>query len=81
MKGWPNLTGLDWSPDGNGLYCGSVSPQSQTLLYVDLEGNAKVLWQFKGAGFAIAGVPSPDGRYVAMLGSPMNSNLWMLEGF
>jgi len=49
VKGWPNLTGLDWSPDGKGLYCGSVSPQSRSLLYVDLEGNAKVLWQTKGA--------------------------------
>jgi len=25
VRGWPNLTGLDWSPDGKGLYCGSVS--------------------------------------------------------
>ena len=73
--------GLDWAPDGRAFYVGSGSPQGETLLYADLKGNAKVLWQFKGAGFAIAGVPSPDGRYVAMLGSPMNSNLWMLEGF
>ena len=36
VKGWPNLTGLDWSADGKGLYCGSVSPQGRTLLYVDL---------------------------------------------
>ena len=48
VKGWPNITGLDWSPDGKGLYCGSVSPQGRTLLYVDLKGNARVLWQYKG---------------------------------
>jgi Tol biopolymer transport system component len=81
VKGWPNNTGLDWSADGKGLYLGSVSPQSRTLLYVDLKGNANVVWQFKGGGFAVAGVPSPDGRYLAMLGSPINSNIWMLEGF
>ncbi len=81
VKGWRNLWGLDWSADGKGLYCGSVSPQSRTLLYVDLKGNAKVLWQFKGVGYAIAGVPSPDGRYLAILGNPVNSNVWMLEGF
>ena len=43
VKGWPNITGLNWSPDGKGLYCGSVSPQGSTLLYVDLKGNAVVL--------------------------------------
>jgi hypothetical protein len=81
VKGWPNLTGLNWSTDGKGLYCGSVSPQARTLLYVDLEGNARVLWQYKAAGGDIWGVPSPDGRYLAMLGSVMNSNVWMVEGF
>jgi serine/threonine protein kinase/Tol biopolymer transport system component len=79
--GWPNLTGLDWSPDGKGLYCGSVSPQSRTLLYVDLKGNAQVLWQYKGAGGEIWGIPSPDGRYLAIRGDVINSNVWMLEGF
>jgi len=82
VKGWPSLTGLDWSADGKGLYCGSVSPQRGTLLYVDLEGNARVLWQQKGgAGSAIWGVPSPDGRYLAILGTASNRNVWMLEGF
>jgi Tol biopolymer transport system component len=80
VKGWPNVTGLDWSPDGKGLYCGSTSLQSRTLLYVDLKGNARVLWQFKGTG-AIWGIPSPDGRYVAIRGLVSNSNIWMLEGF
>jgi serine/threonine protein kinase len=81
VKGWPNLTGLDWSPDGKGLYCGSVSPQARTVLYVNVEGNARVLWQYKGAGGEIWGVPSPDGRYLAILGEVTNSNVWMVEGF
>jgi len=81
VKGWSNVTGLDWSADGKGFYCGSVSPQSRTLLYVDLKGNARVLWQYKGTGGAIGGVPSPDGRYVAIGALVTNSNVWMLEGF
>ncbi len=81
VKGWPNLTGLDWSLDGKGLYCGSASPQARTLLYVNLEGNARVLWQYKAAGGYIWGVPSPDGRYLAILGDVTNSNVWMVEGF
>jgi len=80
VKGWPNITGLDWSSDGKRLYCGSVSPQGSTVLYVDLKGNGRVLWHYKGGGF-IWGVPSPDGRYLAIGGAGINSNVWMLEGF
>jgi serine/threonine protein kinase len=81
VKGWPNLTGLDWSPDGKSFYCGSTSPQGGTLLYVDLNGNARVLWEYKGGGEEIWGVPSPDGRYIAIHGTVLNSNAWMIEGF
>jgi len=81
VKGWPNIAGLDWSPDGKGFYCGSVSPQASTLLYVDLKGNARVLWQYKEGSGAIWGHRSPDGRYLAILGAVTNSNVWMVEGF
>jgi eukaryotic-like serine/threonine-protein kinase len=85
VKGWPNLSwgGLSWSPDGKGLYVGSVSPRGRTLLYVDLEGHARVLWQFKGSGGPgdFFSAPSPDGRYLAIVGDVTNSNVWMLEGF
>ena len=77
MKGWPNGEGLDWSADGKGLYLGSISPQSRTLLYVDRKGNVRVLWQFKGAGGNLWSLPSPDGRDLAILGSTFNSNVWM----
>jgi hypothetical protein len=82
VRGWPNLTGLNWSTDGKGLYCGSVSSQGGTLLYVDMAGNARVLWLQKGGGEGpIWGVPSPDGRYLAIRAPFMSSNVWMLEGF
>jgi len=80
VKGWPIIAGLDWSPDGKGLYCGSVSPQDSTLLYVDLKGSARVLWQYKGGGY-IWGAPSPDGRYLAIGVEVTYSNVWMVTGF
>jgi hypothetical protein len=43
VKGWPDITGLDWSADGKGFCCGSTSPQGGALLYVDLPGTAHVL--------------------------------------
>jgi Tol biopolymer transport system component len=83
VKGWPALSyrGLSWSADGKGLYCGSNSPQGSTLLHVDLEGNAKVLWQHKGGSGDVFGVPSPDGRYLAIRSSVLGGNVCMLEGF
>jgi Tol biopolymer transport system component len=48
---------------------------------VDLEGNAKVLWQHKGGSGDVFGVPSPDGRYLAIRSSVLGGNMWMLENF
>jgi DNA-binding winged helix-turn-helix (wHTH) protein/Tol biopolymer transport system component len=83
VKGWPGFTSLAWTPDAKGVYCGTMTPQGATLLHVDLDGNARVLWEQKGAiGFyGIWGEPSPDGRYLAIMTEMMDSNLWMLEGF
>jgi Tol biopolymer transport system component len=83
VKGWPNITGLDWSPDGKGIYFGSVSAQGcGALLYVDLEGNVRTIWQrIFGVAGQVWAVPSPDGRYLAISAPASNSNAWMLEGF
>jgi Tol biopolymer transport system component len=37
------VTGLDWSADGKGFYCGSGSSQGGTLVYLHRNGNAQVL--------------------------------------
>jgi serine/threonine protein kinase/Tol biopolymer transport system component len=83
VKGWSGLSwmGLEWTADGKGFYCGTVTYQGQAVLYVDLQGNARVLWQDKGTGGDVWGIPSPDGRYLAIRGQAINSNVWMLEGF
>jgi Tol biopolymer transport system component len=83
VKGWPNITGLDWSPDGKGIYCGSISAQgSGAVLYVDLAGKVRALWQHKlDIGGQVWAIRSPDGRYLAISAETSNSNAWMLEGF
>ena len=82
VKGWSNLPwmGLYWSADGKGFYAGSLSPEAGTLLYVDLKGDARVLWRKNGTQI-LWGMPSPDGRYLAIEASVSNRNVWMLEGF
>jgi len=81
VKGWPNIIGLDWSADGKGLYVGSASSQGSTLLYVNLEPNARVVWQVKGIPGDIRGIASPDGRYLAIGRQLAESSVWMLENF
>ena len=80
VKGWPSASGVDWSSDGKGFYCGSSSPSGTRLLYVDPNGNAHEIWKNKG-GYNSWGIPSPDGRYLAIGGNVMNSNAWIVEGF
>ena len=82
VRGWSNITSMDWSPNGKGIYCGSVTNGLRTLLYVDFTGKTQVLVQYRGIGEGgIWGVPSPDGRYLAIMGSSLTSNVWMIGGF
>lgn len=83
VKGWTNFSNLDWAPDGKGIYCGIVSPNSRTLLYVDLKGAVYVLKQYRGGrGLGLFwGLSSPDGRYIAIPGGSVEGNVWMLRGF
>jgi hypothetical protein len=81
VKGWSGFyQGPDWTPDGKGFYVGSYTPRGTTLLYIDIEGRASAVWEQKG-GFATLGVPSPDGKHLAILGYTVDSNVWMLENF
>ena len=80
VKGWQSLTSLAWSPDNRGFYCGSASSQGMALLYVDLKGNARVLSPYKWTT-RLVGIPSPDGRYLAIGRSITDSSGWVIKGF
>lgn len=62
----------------------NLKGKSSVLLYVDLQGNAAVLWEqpYEQEGNNdIYAIPSPGGRHLAMFGWTRNSNRWMLENF
>ena len=80
FKEWAPLHSLSWAADGRGLFASSQSPQDATLLHIDLEGNAQALWTQKGSR-QTWGVPSPDGKRLAILGHTRNANAWMIENF
>ena len=81
LKGWTlGEYGLDWTADGKGLYVSSPIQGGVALLYVNFQGDAHVIWKREG-GVATWGVPSPDGRHLAMPGDIQNSNIWMIQNF
>ena len=81
VKGWDSIQNLEWAADGRGLFVSSYTQRGSVLLHVDLEGNARALWQQKRSHHPIWVVPSPDGRHVAMSGRSGNHNVWVIENF
>lgn len=92
VKASPKLYSLDWSADGQGLFVSALANVGSTLLHLDLKGNAQTLWYSKGGirqpgdlflsgALAPRAVPSPDGRYLAIQGQSVSSNVWMIENF
>jgi len=81
LKEWNNLLSIDWAADGKGFFISSnPTGHLSTLLYVDLAGNAHPLWQLKNFQ-ASWGIPSRDGKYVAIAAPTIECNAWMVENF
>lgn len=78
VKGRGGFQSLDWAPDGRGWYVSSRSVRSSDLLYVDVDGNDRVLWRSVD-GFETWGVPSPDGSHLAILEWTMSGNVWLID--
>ena len=79
--GATRLGSLDYTATGDGFFTSDYSTDfGARLLHVSMSGAVRVLWHNRGAHFTW-GVPSPDGKSLALLGSTQGSNAWMLEGF
>jgi len=83
VKDWKGLETLFWAADCRGLFVSPALAQGATLLHVDLKGHAQVIWQQKWSGVFghVIGVPSPDGRHLAISAQSENHNVWLLESF
>jgi Tol biopolymer transport system component len=80
VKGWGGFCSVNWEADGKGFFVSSKSPRAATLLHVSPDGRAQLLWQQK-SGRGAVGIPSPDGRYLAISGATADSNVWLIENF
>jgi len=79
-KDWNTLSSVVWTADGKGLFASTYTARGADMLYMDLQGNGRLLWEHPG-GVDIYGVPSPDGRHLAMRGWNVEGNMWMMENF
>ena len=78
-EGLNEMLFLCWAADGKGLYI-SNGVHGGTLSHVDLQGHADVLWENYGGNWT-RGLPSRDGRHLAIQGETGGSNIWMMENF
>jgi len=81
VKNWSAYSSVDWAADSKGLFVTSnPTGWRSSLLYVDLAGNAHELWQVQSASPSW-GIPSRDGKYLAIPAPTTSSNVWMVENF
>jgi Tol biopolymer transport system component/DNA-binding winged helix-turn-helix (wHTH) protein len=81
VKNWSGFNSLDWAADSKGFFISSnPAGLRQSLLYVDLAGNAHQIWQVNHVWPTWA-IPSRDGKYLAISAPTIEGNVWMAEHF
>jgi serine/threonine protein kinase len=81
-----HIRGFVWAPD-EGLFVTNLAKDGAEVVHVDLKGDTDVIWRGiggppSGAGAGlISAIPSPDGRHLALEGTTLNANMWMMENF
>jgi serine/threonine protein kinase len=74
-----NIEPILWTADRKGFFVARHLSNGSELLHVGLNGRIHSLW--KSPGESCYGVPSPDGRRIAISDSQQTTNMWMLENF
>lgn len=74
-----STSSLDWAADSRSLWAASSSSDEENeLLNIDLQGRARTVWRptKKSVGW---GIPSRDGRYLALYVGSVSANVWMMD--
>lgn len=80
VRGWYGFTALTWASDSKGIFVTSIEANATRILYIDPHGQAHPISEQKPF-LASWCVPSPDGRYLAIMTPDWDSNVWTLENF
>jgi DNA-binding winged helix-turn-helix (wHTH) protein/Tol biopolymer transport system component len=81
VKGWLHLRNITYAVDGKHLFASHPSRRGAVLLFISLNGTAKPLWELAGQNVYLRAISSPNGRHLAILGSRVENNVWMMENF
>lgn len=82
-SGTGNWSGFDWSSDSTGIFVTHQSPFGSfvtSLYFIGRDGKVHLLWNPKSY-LGTYGVPSPDGKRIALHAEEVDSNLWAIENF
>ena len=80
VKDSPRLMKTLWSADGKVLFVGAAVSGGYALLRVGLDGRAEPVIA-NHAPDVILGLPSPDGRNLAVMALTDSENMWTMENF
>ncbi len=81
LRGATSLVSTDWAPDGKGFFWGDQTLTEIREMYVDLSGNSTLLWRNPGEANSIWGIPSPDGKQLALVLLTDDSNVYTVKNF
>lgn len=76
VQGLGRLSGIRWTPDGDGWYVASDTDSGTLLIYVNRKGESRLL---RDTPLGTWAVPSPDGRKLAFVDEAVDSNVWIWE--
>jgi len=80
VKDSPNLLNSSWAADGKALFVSASISGGYALLRIALDGKGQTLIANHSPDVAL-GLPSPDGRNLAIMAATYNQNVWMMENF
>jgi Tol biopolymer transport system component len=80
VKGAVNCNSLDWASDSRSMFIGSSRGNGSSLMRLGTDGTVQSLW-FQPQLSSTWGIPSPDGRHIAMLGDSSDANVWVIDNF
>jgi len=78
IPAWTEPGEMHWASDGKALYVPVRALEGTSVLRVDLEGRIHVVRVNRG-GIESDGIPSPDGRHLAITDDVENNNIWIVE--
>lgn len=82
VPGRKEMEVLFWASDGKGWFVSSVTPNNgEYLLHVNPRGESQVLFEQPEDGLTTWGIPSHDGKRLALLQWTKASNVWMIDDF